>query len=255
MRKICIINQKGGVGKTTTTINLGAGLSRNDRKVLIIDLDAQGNINSSLNIESYKDIYDFLFENAEFNECVAHAGKNLDIMRSKETLTKAEVFLAKQPEKEILLKTKMKDIENYDYILVDCPPSLGLLNQNAMLFADEAIIPVSTDYLGMDALRKMSKAIREINKHFDHIIKISKVVPTMFDKRSKLAHQILKEMQNEFYELMSDPIGANSKLKECPLAKMSIFTYDKNSNGAKDYEKLVKSVLRDEQKYMKHKKK
>jgi len=88
MRKICIINQKGGVGKTTTAINLGAGLSRKDKKVLIIDLDAQGNIASSLNLESYKDVYDFLFENAELNECIARAGKNLDIMKSKETLTK-----------------------------------------------------------------------------------------------------------------------------------------------------------------------
>jgi chromosome partitioning protein len=253
MRRICIINQKGGVGKTTTTINLGAGLSRNDRKVLIIDLDAQGNINSSLNLESYKDIFEFLFENAELNECIARAGKNLDIIRSKETLTKSEVILSKENEKEFILRNKLKSLSGYDYVLVDCPPSLGLLNQNAMLFADEAIIPASTDYLGFDALKKMVKAIREINKHFDHSLKITKIIPTMFDKRNKLSHQMLKEMQNEFYELMADPIGTNSKLRECPLAKMSIFTYDKSSKGAKDYEKLVKSVLRDENKYSKKK--
>ena len=249
MRKICIINQKGGVGKTTTTINIGAGLSRKDKKILIIDLDAQGNINSSLKLESYKDIYDFLFENAELNECIARVGKNMDIIRSKETLTKSEVFLAKEEEKEFLLKTKLKDLHGYDYVLVDCPPSLGLLNQNAMLFANEAIIPVSTDYLGMEALRKMSVAIRAINKHFDHNLKITKVVPTMFDKRSKLSKQILKEMENEFYDIVSDPIRINSTLKECPMNKMSIFAYDKNSKGAEDYEKLVKSILRDEQKY------
>jgi len=248
MRKICIINQKGGVGKTTTTINLGAGLSRKDKKVLIIDLDAQGNINSSLNLESYKDVYDFLFENAELNECIAHVGKNLDIMRSKETLTKSEIFLSKEDEKEFLLKNKLVDLKGYDYVLVDCPPSLGLLNQNAMLFADEAIIPVSTDFLGMDALRKMAVAIKDLNAHFDHTLKISKVVPTMFDKRTNLSHKIMSEIQNEFYNIVTDPIRVDSKLKECPLEKKSIFAHAKNSKAAKDYMKLVTSLLRDERK-------
>ncbi len=254
MRKICVINQKGGVGKTTTTINLAAGLTRKDKKVLIIDLDAQGNISSSLDLESYKDVYDFLFENAELNECIAHVGKNLDIIKSKETLTKSEVLLAQEEEKEFLLRRKLENLEGYDYVLVDCPPSLGLLNQNAMLFADEAIIPVSTDFLGMDALRKMSVAISELNNYFDHTLKISKVVPTMFDKRSKLAHQMQREMQNEFYNVVSDPIRINSKLKECPLAKQSIFSYASSSRGAQDYTKLVKSVLRDEVKFDKNKK-
>ncbi|MBT3304065.1 ParA family protein [Candidatus Woesearchaeota archaeon] len=249
MRKICIINQKGGVGKTTTTINLGAGLSRKNKKVLIIDLDAQGNIDSSLNLESYKDVYDFLFENAELNECIAHVGKNLDIMRSKETLTKSEIFLAaEEEEREFLLKRKLEELDSYDYVLVDCPPSLGLLNQNAMLFADEAIIPVSTDFLGMDALRKMAIAIKDLNQHFDHTLKISKVVPTMFDKRTKLSHKIMSEIQNEFYNIVTDPIRVDSKLKECPLEKKSIFAHAKSSKAAKDYMKLVTSLLRDEKK-------
>lgn len=248
MRKICVINQKGGVGKTTTTINLGAGLSRKDKKVLIIDLDAHGNIDSSLDLESYKDVYYFLFENAELNECIAHVGKNLDIMRSKETLTKSEIFLSKEEEKEFLLKRKLENLEGYDYVLVDCPPSLGLLNQNAMLFADEAVIPVSTDFLGIDALRKIAVAIKELNKHFDHTLKISKVVPTMFDKRTKLAHKVMSEIQNEFYNIVTDPIRVDSKLKECPLEKKSIFSHAKSSKAAKDYMKLVQSILRDEKK-------
>jgi len=248
MRKICIINQKGGVGKTTTTINLGAGLSRKDKKVLIIDLDSQGNINSSLGLESYKDVYEFLFENAELNECIARVGKNLDILKSKETLAKSEVLLSQEDEKEFLLRDKLEDLSGYDYVLVDCPPSLGLLNQNAMLFADEAIIPVSTDYLGVDALRKQSQAISALNKFFDHTLKITKVVPTMFDKRYKMSHEMLKEIQNEFYNVVSDPIRVNSKLRECPLSKKSIFSHAPASRGAKDYDKLVKSVLRDEKK-------
>lgn len=251
MRKICIINQKGGVGKTTTTINLGAGLTRKGKKVLIIDLDAQGNIASSLNLESYKDMYDFLFENAEIGECVTHVAKNLDVIKSRENLTKAEHFLSQAPEKEFVLRNKLKDVKGYDYLLVDCPPSLGWLNQNALLFADEAILPASTDFLGLDGLRKMRSAIKELNEVFDHDVKISKVVPTMFDKRNKLSHQILTEMQNEFYEVMADPIRVNAKLRECPMEKKSIFSHAPSSRGAADYEKLVRSVIRDEGKFNK----
>ena len=248
MRKICIINQKGGVGKTTTTINLGAGLTRKGKKVLILDLDAQGNIASSLNLESYKDMFDFLFENAELGECIVRVGKDLDVVKARETLTKSEHFLAEEDEKEYLLRKKLADLKGYDYVLVDCPPSLGWLNQNAMLFADEAIIPATADFLGMDGLRKMAAAINHLNHHFDHNLKITKVIPTMFDKRSKICHQIIKEMQNEFYEVMADPIRVNTKLKECPMHKKSIFSYAPKSRGAEDYERLIRSVMRDEKK-------
>ncbi len=249
MRKICVINQKGGVGKTTTTINLGAGLTRKGKKVLIIDLDAQGNIASSLEIESYKNMYDFLFENAELKECICRVAKNLDVLHSTETLTKAEHFLAQEEDKEFLLKRKLEEVEGYDYVLVDCPPSLGWINQNALLFADEAIIPVPTDYLGLEALRKMTVAIHSLNHYFDHNIKITKVVPTLYDRRNKLCPEMLKQMQNEYYEVMADPIHMNSKIRECPLAKKSIFSHAKSSRGAEDYMKLVNSVMRDEAKY------
>ena len=247
MRKICIINQKGGVGKTTTAINLAAGLTRKGKKVLIIDLDAQGNIASSLKLESYKDVYDFLFENAALEECIARVGKNLDVLHSKETLTKSEFHLAQiENEKQLLLRQKMQPVNGYDYIIVDCPPSLGLLNQNAMLFADEAIIPVSTDYLGFDGLKKQVAAINALNDFFDHELKITKIVPTMYDLRNKMSPTVLKDIQNEFYEVVADPIRINSKVRECPIAKQSIFTYATGSRGAQDYDKLVRSVVRDE---------
>jgi len=250
MRKICIINQKGGVGKTTTAINLAAGLSRKNKKVLIIDLDAQANISSSLKVkEGYKNAYDLLFGNAEVKECTVNLGKNLDIIQSSAGLSKADYYLSKQPEKEVYLKNKLKDLTGYDYVLIDCPPSLNLLNQNAMLYATEAIIPVSTDYLGVDGMKKQARAIHDLNSFFDHELKISKVVPTMFDKRSKLAHSSFAEIQNAFYDIVSDPIRVDSKLRECPLNKKSIFSYAKNSKGSKDYDKLVTSIVRDEIKF------
>ncbi|MCF7861699.1 ParA family protein [Candidatus Woesearchaeota archaeon] len=249
MRKICVINQKGGVAKTTTVVNLGAGLARENKKVLIIDLDPQGNINTCLSSRSQKTLYNFLIENAELGECITNLGRNLDIVRSDESLTKAEFILVGENGRESYLKRKLEVVANYDYVLLDCPPSLGLLNQNALLYSSEAIIPVSTDPLGFDALNKMIQVIQTLNGTFCHDLVISKIVPTMHDARNKICVDTLSKMQNEYYELITEPIRINSKLKEAPLHQKSIFAYDKRSRGALDYEQLVKTVIRDESKY------
>lgn len=251
MRKICIINQKGGVAKTTTTINLGMGLAKEGKKVLLIDLDAQGNIGTCLPAESKKDLYDLLVENADIRECISGVNENLDIIKSRETLAKAELILVGESSREMTLRRKLQNIAGYDYILLDCPPSLGLLNQNAMLFASEALIPASTDILGIDALRKMRFIVEKINDVFGHTLVISKVVPTLYDVRNKVCNTVLKQMQSEFYELVTDPIRVNATLKEAPAEKKSIFEYAPNSRGAEDYRKLVTQVLRDEEKYNK----
>ncbi len=251
MRKICVINQKGGVGKTTTSINLGVGLAKEGKKVLIIDLDAQGNVGTCLPAESKKDIYDFLVENADIRECISCVSENLDIIKSKETLAKAELILVGESSRETVLRRKLQNLSGYDYVLLDCPPSLSLLNQNAMLFAHEAVIPASTDILGIDALRKMRFIVDKINDVFAHNLTITKVVPTLYDVRNKVCNLVLKQMQSEFYELVSDPIRVNATLKEAPAEKKSIFEYAPASRGAEDYRKLVRHVLRDEEKYNK----
>ncbi|MBN1275697.1 AAA family ATPase [Candidatus Woesearchaeota archaeon] len=247
MRKICIINQKGGVGKTTTAVNLAAGLARQGKKVLLIDLDAQGNIQTSIGATSQKSLYHLLIENAEPNECISMLGKNLDILRSDETLTKAETMITKLPESNTsVLKEKLAEINGYDYILIDCAPSLGILNQNAMLYADEAIIPASTDHLGLDALTKMLEAVQNLNDYFDHHLRITRIVPTLYDARVKTCKESLQHLQNDHYELLAEPIRTNSKLKEAPKAMQSIFKYAPSSRGAKDYASLVSAVLSDE---------
>jgi len=249
MRIISVINQKGGVAKTTTTISLAAGLSRKGKRVLIIDLDAQGNIGVALRAQGVKDMYDFLINGSDYRECVTHLGDNLDLITSKETLTKAEFILVGEANRELILREKLKEIKDYDYILIDCSPSLGLLNQNALLASNEAVIPTSTDILGFKALKKIILAIDSLNRVFEHDCQITKIIPTMYDKRLKVCKEILGKITNDYYEMVSNPIHTCSKLKEAPSKGESIFKYAKKSTAAKDYMSLVNSIIHDEEKF------
>lgn len=227
MRKICVFNYKGGVGKTTTAINLAAGLSRQDKKVLLVDLDPQGNIDASLKVKADYDLFDAINGKLPLQQCVVNVGKNFDIVTAKENLVKLEYHLNKPDVSPLLVRDVLQSINGYDYMIIDCPPSLGVLNQNALIFGEEVFVPVTTDYLGYDALTKMDDILGKINTHYNHNIKLSKVIPTLFDRRNNICKQMLARIQNDFPNLSSYPIRCNSKLKEAPMHGKSIFSYAK----------------------------
>ena len=246
MRKICIINQKGGVAKTTTTINLATGLAQKGKRVLILDLDPQGNVSDCLGVKQGKGMFDFLIEEEDLGLCIHAHSPNLHILPARENLTKAEFILSGESARETYIKRKLANLRGYDYILIDCPPSLGLLNQNALLYASEAIVPTSTDALGVDALGKMLDAIETINDVFGHKLVVSAIVPTMYDSRLKTCREHLNTIQNKYYEIVTQAIRVNSKLREAPQHEKSIFTYAKSSNGAKDYAEVVQFIHQQE---------
>tara|TARA_Y100000310_G_C20704099_1_gene833171 strand:- start:24671 stop:25636 length:966 start_codon:yes stop_codon:yes gene_type:complete len=250
MRKIAIFNQKGGVGKTTTAVNLGAGLSRNGKRVVIVDLDPQGDISTCHKVTAKKDLYDVLIEGSEPKEAVSNLGKNLDIIHADHKLADAEQSLVEQGNFIDIFERTFTPKLNYDYVLLDCPPSLRPINKAALFYSKEVVMPCSTDFLGHEALMKTINVIVKLNEEHSRNLVVSCVVPTMFDKRRKICKQTLAQMKKEFTPmLVAEPIRHNVKLSESPKQKKSIFTYAKNSTGAEDYWKLVKLMLENENMY------
>lgn len=248
-RVIAVANQKGGVGKTTTTINLGASLADADKKVLLVDSDAQGNATSGLGVskgEVEMDIYDVLINGTSVEEVIVESSReNMDVLPASIQLAGAEVELSNMDHRETRLKTALEDIrDDYDYILIDCPPSLGHLTINAFTASDSVMIPVQCEYYALEGLSQLLNTVRLVQKHFNTDLKIEGVLLTMLDRRTNLGYEVVEEVKKYFHEKVYDTIiPRNIRLSEAPSYGLSIIDYDKQSIGAKTYQDLAKEVL------------
>lgn len=253
-RIISIANQKGGVGKTTTTVNLGACLALYGQKVLLIDIDAQGNATSGIGVRKpdvKQDIYDVLVNETPLSEVILHTEReNLDIVPATIQLAGAEIELTSMMARESRLKMALTEVQDqYDFVLIDCPPSLGHLTINAFTSSDSILIPVQCEYYALEGLSQLLNTVRLVQKHFNPELKIEGVLLTMFDARTNLGAEVVEEVRKYFQENVYDTIiPRNVRLSEAPSHGQSIIDYDPRSRGAEVYQALAKEVLAREQK-------
>lgn len=247
---IAISNQKGGVGKTTTAINLGASLAYLGHKVLLIDSDAQGNATSGLGVNKAdaenKDIYSVLVDNVPIEETICQTSRdNLWLVPATINLAGAEMELYTTPNREQLLKKAIQPIVDvYDYILIDCPPALGALTLNAFTAADSVLIPVQCEYYALEGLGQLWNTIRLVHQHFNKSLQIEGVLLTMLDVRTNLGAEVVEEVRKYFKEKVYDTvIVRNVRLSEAPSYGQAIIDYDPRSKGAQLYLDLAKEVL------------
>lgn len=246
---IAIANQKGGVGKTTSSVNLGAGMATLGKRVLLIDIDPQGNTTSGVGVNKAdvaNCIYDVLINEVNPQETILETqNEGLHIIPATIQLAGAEIELVSMISRELKLKKALNAIKgNYDYIIIDCPPSLGILTINSLTAADSVIIPIQCEYYALEGLSQLLNTVRLVQKNLNPHLKIEGVLLTMLDARTNLGIQVIEEVKKYFQEkVYRTIIPRNVRLSEAPSHGQSIITYDPRSKGAEVYLELAKEVI------------
>ena len=246
---VSIANQKGGVGKTTTAVNLSTVLAKKGKKVLLIDADPQGNATSGIGINKDQkfSVYDILIEDIEvINTLQKTKIKNLDLCPSNINLAGAEVQLVEIENRERRMKEKLEKIkDNYDYIIIDCPPSLGLVTINAFTASDSVLIPIQCEYYALEGLGQLINTINLVRKTTNKSLQVEGALLTMYDSRTNLSNQVVNEVKKYFgNKVYKNIIPRNVRLSEAPSYGMPITVYDSRSKGAKAYEKFTREFLK-----------
>jgi chromosome partitioning protein len=249
-RIISIANQKGGVGKTTTAVNLCASLAAAEHKTLLIDMDPQGNASSSLGVDRHNlhnNIYQVMIDLQDINQVIHKTElKFLDFIPSNTDLFGAEIEMVSIPDREKILKKALSKLNNnYSFIIIDCPPALGLLTVNSLTAADSVLIPLQCEYFAMEGLSQLQKTIGLIQKSLNPALQIEGILLTMFDKRNNLSHQVAEEVKNYFGDkVFKTIIPRNVRLSEAPGFGKPIILYDIKSTGAVSYLKMARELLK-----------
>ena len=249
MKVVSVVNQKGGVGKTTTSVSLSAALGVYEKKTLLIDLDPQGNSTSGIGINKNKvnsQVYKMLIGEKNIKSCIVKSNyKKLDVIPADINLTGAEIELVKEYAREQKLKTALAPIlEDYEYIIIDCPPSLGLLTINALTASTHVLLPIQCEYYALEGVSQLLNTIKLIQNNLNPNLEILGVLLTMYDKRLNLSQQVEEDVKNYFGDkLFKTYINRNVKLSEAPSFGQTIFDYAIASRGAQDYLNLVKEVV------------
>ncbi|MCA6068405.1 AAA family ATPase [Chryseobacterium sp. RG1] len=253
---IGIANQKGGVGKTTTAVNLAAALGVLEKKILIIDADPQANATSGLGVEDVQySTYNLLEHSVDTRSCIKQtATPNLDIVPSHIDLVAAEIELVDKENREYMLKKALESVrKDYDYIIIDCAPSLGLITVNALTAADSVIIPIQCEYFALEGLGKLLNTIKNVQKIHNKDLDIEGLLLTMYDSRLRLSNQVVEEVNSHFPEMVFETIiSRNVRLSEAPSFGESILNYDAESKGAVQYIQLAEEVLLKNEKLVKN---
>lgn len=249
-RIIAIANQKGGVGKTTTAINLSATLAEAGQKVLAVDFDPQGNETSGLGLEKEslgQTVYELLIGECKLSDCIVkEVQPNLDLLPSNVNLAGAEIELLEMEDKEKILRGFLRRIKrNYDFIIIDCPPSLSLLTVNALVAADTVLVPLQCEYYALEGLNQMMKTIQLVRKGLNSKLEMEGVVFTMYDSRTNLSNEVVQSVRENLNEnIYNTMIHRNVRLAEAPSYGMPITLYDTRSAGAEDYRMLAAEVIK-----------
>jgi chromosome partitioning protein len=244
-KTFCLINYKGGTGKTCTLVNLAHKLSLNGYKTLIIDTDPQGSISYHLGInKSTKTLYNAIIDPKNITSCIQTARENLDIIASNEHLFALEHHMHQLENREHTLTQCLNPLKQYyDYILIDCGPSMNLMNQNAMLFAQNILVPVSMDYMTLLGVKQLINNILLLNKHFNASIKVSKIIPTFYNNRNKKTKQVYNSLYRVFSDVISKPIRTSVLISEAAGKGKTIWEFSAIGPSHDDYNNLTKEVL------------